>query len=91
MAGLLDSLRDFADTDQTDALPLVIRFGTVTAIASGAASDGNDQLTVSVNGSTQYAPYLASYTSRTVGDVVAVALIAGSPLILGKRIGAPSF
>lgn len=84
------ALRDLADTDTDPRASFTIRFGTVATVTAGGATDGNAQVTVTVNSSTFPAPYLAAYTPN-VGDVVAVALIDGSPLILGKRIGTPTF
>ncbi len=70
--------------------PLRMMLGTVTIVTPGAAADGHAAVTVSVGGSAQQSPYLASYTP-TVTDLVAVLLSAGAPLILGQVIGLPSF
>lgn len=83
-------LRDFADTYTEPPTAKPVRVGTVATVTAGGASDGHAQVTVTVNGSTFAAPYLAAYTP-TVGDFVAVALVDGSPLILGHVIGLPSF
>lgn len=64
--------------------------GTVTAVAAGAAADGNSLVTVSIFGGTQAMARLASYTSPTNGDVVIVDLVDGSPLIIGRVIGQPT-
>lgn len=56
---------------------------TVTSVSGGVA-------TVSIAGNSQQAAHLSSYTP-TAGDQVAVLLIDGSPLILGKPTGFPSF
>jgi len=84
-----DALRGLADTDDTPER-FTIRLGTIATVTAGGAADGNAQATVTVNGSTFPASYLAAYTP-VVGHVVAVALIDGSPLILGRRIGTPTF
>lgn len=86
-----DALRGLADEDAPPSSGLALWIGTVTAVAAGGASDGHAQVTVSVNGSANPAPYLDTYTSPAVNDVVAVLLVDGSPLILGRRIGTPTF
>jgi hypothetical protein len=69
---------------------MTMRFGTVTAVDAGAATDGADQATVTIRGNDVLASYLDTYTP-TVDDVVAVVLVDGSPFILGKRVGTPTF
>jgi hypothetical protein len=64
------------------------KLGTITTVTAGAAADGNAAVTVSVEGNSVPAPYLASY-SPTVADVVSVLFVGNSPLILGKPIGLP--
>lgn len=70
--------------------PLRLVLGTVSTVTVGGAADGNAAVTVSIGGSAQLAPYLESYTP-TAGDLVAVLLSAGAPLILGQVIGLPNF
>lgn len=65
-----------------------IALGTVATVTAGAASDGNALVTVTVNGATQEAAYLASWTP-TVGHIVAVLVQAANLLILGRTIGTP--
>lgn len=80
-----------ADKDgQAARAPLRFTLGTVASVAAGEALDGNAAVSVTIGGSTQQAPYLASYTP-TDGDTVAVLLSAGAPLILGQVIGLPNF
>jgi hypothetical protein len=64
------------------------RLGTIASVTAGAAADGSAAVSVTVDGNTIPAPYLASYTP-TVSDVVSVLLVGTSPLILGKPIGLP--
>lgn len=90
--GLDGALRALADEDApATGGGVALWIGTVTAVTAGGASDGHAQVTVSVNGSASPAPYLDTYTSPAVNDVVAVLLVDGSPLILGRRIGTPTF
>ena len=67
--------------------------GTVTAVAAGASVDGVAQVTVTcVDGSVTLSPYLVdAYPSPTVGDVVSVLFTNGSPRILGRLGGFPTF
>lgn len=90
MGSLGDAVRGFADTYTDDAGTLSMRLGTVATVTAGGAADGHAAVSVTVLGSTTPAPYLAAYTP-TVGDLVAVLLVDGSPLILGHVIGLPSF
>lgn len=71
------------------AASLSFAVATVTAVTPGAALDGNAQVTVKINGSPQFAPYAAAWTPVN-GHVVAVLLVAGSPIILGRIIGQPT-
>lgn len=90
MSSLEDCLRGFADEYHKPTGSFTVRLGVIATVTAGAAADGNAAATVTVVGSTGPAPYLASYTP-TVGDTVAVALVDGSPLILGHVIGLPAF
>lgn len=65
--------------------------GQIKTVTAGGATDGLAELEVTVNGSDVTAPYLKSYAAPTVGDVVAVLLVDGSPLILGALGGYPNF
>lgn len=89
----MDNLGALVDALSSDSSSTTIRvrLGTVTAVVAGGAADGNAAVTVNVNGSTVVAPYLAAYSSPTVGHNVEVLLVNGSPLILGRVIGLPSF
>lgn len=94
MGAILDrALGRFARTVATsDTGGLKLRVGIITAVTPGAAADGNDAVTVDVNGNSVPAPYLASYTPVVDPDnLVAVLLIGNSPLILGQIIGLPDF
>lgn len=62
--------------------------GVIATVVAGASLDGNAAVSVTVNGSTIPAPYLASYTP-VVGHVVMVELVNGSPYISGRLIGFP--
>jgi hypothetical protein len=86
-----DSIRDFADAYDTDAQTVKLRLGTVATVTAGASLDGVAAVSVTVDGSTFPAPYLASYSSPTVADLVSVLLVNHAPLILGRVIGLPSF
>lgn len=69
-------------------------FTTVTAVTQGGSRDGTWQVSVAIFGSTLAATYLAAYTNGhtpAVGDHVAVDLTLGSPLILDRVIGLPTF
>lgn len=69
-------------------------FTTVVQVQQGGSRDGTWQVSVALYGSTLAAPYLAAYTNGhtpTVGDQVAVDLVGGSPLILGRIVGLPTF
>lgn len=91
MSSALEAARQLAlAIAPADALPtLRHKIGTVTSVTAGAAADGNAAVTVTIEGNAVPAPYLASYTTPTVNDVVSVLLVDNSPLILGKRIGLP--
>lgn len=91
MPGEINALADVLEDDDRASTPVtVIRIGTVKTIVVGGSTDGNDQVTVTVNGNDLLAPYLDSYLPE-LGHVVAVAFTNGSPLILARRIGTPTF
>lgn len=61
----------------------------VTAVAAGAASDGNALVTVDYRDAAQEVAYLSSYTP-TVGHTVGLQVGSdGSLLILGRIVGTP--
>lgn len=62
--------------------------GTVATVTAGAAADGNALVTVTVDGATQEAAYLASWTP-TAAHIVAVLIQGGVLTILGRVIGTP--
>ena len=62
--------------------------GVIVGTAAGAAADGNTLASVTVNGTTSDAAYLASYTP-TLTHVVAVLVQDGVWTILGRIIGTP--
>jgi hypothetical protein len=69
--------------------PIWLRPADVVEVVTGAASDGNDLLTVSYSGTEQQCAYLSSYTP-TLGDVVAVVISAnGNLLCIGRIVGTP--
>jgi hypothetical protein len=70
---------------------IVIRTGTVHTVTAGAAADGNAAVVVTIDGNNIPAQYDASYASPTVGHVVWVVFVDGSPIIAGRLIGAPVF
>ena len=66
---------------------------TVTAVSAGTSLDGRAEVSIAVNSDTPKAPYLDEYVNghtATVGDQVAVLMIDGSPLILGRIFGLPN-
>jgi hypothetical protein len=65
--------------------------GVVLTVTAGASTDGRAAVVVTVNGTDTPAPYLLSYASPTVGDVVRVQIVNGSPLIVGEVVGFPAF
>lgn len=73
------------------AVPISYANGTVKTVTAGASTDGLAAVVVTVNGTDTAAPYLASYASPTVGDVVRVQFANGSPLIIGHVVGFPTF
>jgi hypothetical protein len=62
---------------------------TVATVTAGGASDGHSLVTVEWNGATFPAPWLASYASIAVGQVVLVAFVGSQPVILGQIWGTP--
>lgn len=62
--------------------------GTITAVAAGAAADGNALATVTWQGQALRAAYTASYTP-VVGHVVLMARIGPQLAIVGRLIGTP--
>lgn len=81
-------------TDRAYGGALLVRNGTVTAVSPGASADGRAATTVTLRGATTVAPYLDPYSDTDPpqqGDFVAVVLVNGSPLILGRVRGLPSF
>lgn len=69
-------------------------FTTVVQVTQGGSRDGTWQVSVQLYGGTLAAPYLSAYTNGhtpTVGDQVCVDLTGGSPLILGRVVGLPTF
>jgi hypothetical protein len=91
-AGARAALRRLARTISNDTTPpeTKLRVGTIQTVTAGAATDGNAAVTVKVDGTTVPAPYNLNYTP-TVGHVVLVALIKGSPVIVCRVGGFPSF
>ena len=83
-----DAIADFTTTYQ-DPHRLTVLTGAIDHITPGGAADGTTAAFVTVLGSTLPAPYCASYTP-VAADKVAVLLIDGSPLILGKITGPPA-
>lgn len=89
-----DGARRLAAEQQGAARPqgqphVMMRPGEVTAIDPGAASDGQDLITVDYAGAEQLVAYLASYTPQ-VGHVVALLVSSdGALLCLGRPIGTP--
>lgn len=70
---------------------VTVRFGKVTAVTAGAAADGGPAVSVNIRGDVITAPCLDSYLTPTVGHLVAVQLVDGSPLILGHVVSLPAF
>lgn len=64
---------------------------SVSVVSAGASRDGVAQVSIPIGSSNLPVPYLASYTSPTVNDLVAVIFTQGSPLILGRVVGLPNF
>lgn len=67
------------------------RTGTVGA-STHAAADGAAAVTVSIRGTLVPTPWLAAYTVTSPpqqGDHVAIELIDGSPVIIGRIVGTP--
>lgn len=62
--------------------------GTVTAVAAGAAADGNALVTVSWRGVEVSVPYPASYTP-VVGHTVLVVYQDKQLFVLARLIGTP--
>lgn len=75
--------------DKAQSQRVMLRLGTVASIDAAAGTDGQDVVTVSVNGSETPAPHLASYSDYGIGDTVAVLLVDASPLVLGRVAGLP--
>ena len=65
--------------------------GVVKTVTAGASTDGRAQVVVTVNGTDTLAPYLDSYLTPAVNDLVRVQFKNGSPLILGRIVGLPSY
>lgn len=76
---------------KTPTVPVQYVNGTVKTVTAGGSSDGKAAVVVTVNGTDTPAPYLDSYLTPAVGDMVAVLIVAGSPLIIGRIIGLPVF
>lgn len=87
------SLRRLAAAQRPTRPPVTVshKLGTVATVTAGTSTDGRATVTVTVGGDTIPAPYLLSYASPTVGDMVAVLLVNHSPLILGRVVGLPAF
>jgi hypothetical protein len=62
--------------------------GVITAVTVGAASDGNNLVTVAWRGGTYDMPFLASY-APTVGHTVLLLAQHPQAVILGRVIGTP--
>jgi hypothetical protein len=83
--------------EKTEALPghnLAFITTTVATVTASASRDGTYQIAITLNADTILAPYLAAYSNGhtpTVGDTVAVLLSDGSPLILDRIRGLPTF
>lgn len=76
---------------RADAKPLVsFRFGTVSGVVAGGASDGGALATVTVLGTPQQMAYLTSYTPAQ-GDKVLVLFVLRYPVVLGRIAGLPSY
>jgi hypothetical protein len=87
-----DALRRLA-TSMTQSAGVTVRhrLGMVSSVVANGATDGHASVTVTVGSSAVTAPYLESYTSPAVGDLVMVLLVDRSPLILGRIVGLPAF
>lgn len=88
---LVHAITDPLQTQMQQPTPHRI-YTTVTLVAPGGSVDGTFAVWVAVNADNVPAPYLAAYISGhtpTVGDQVAVDLVNGSPLILGRIVGLP--
>lgn len=81
-----NELRDLASRHGHPA-----RYGAaqVTAVAAGAAADGNALVSIDWCGTTTEAAYLASYGSPAVGHTVLVLAQGPQLVILGRLIGTP--
>jgi hypothetical protein len=87
-----DALRRLATTmTPKSTVQVRHRLGMVSSVVANGATDGHASVNVTVGSSTVTAPYLESYTSPAVGDLVMVMLVDRSPLILGRIVGLPSF
>jgi hypothetical protein len=64
--------------------------GTIDHVTPSASRDGRAAAFVQLGGDIIPAPYYLSYTP-TAGDLVDVRLDDGSPLILGRIVGLPTF
>lgn len=68
-------------------------YTTVTSVTAGGSLDGTYAVSVAVNADNMPAPYLNGYLAGghtpTVGDQVAVDLVNGSPIIIGRVVGLP--
>lgn len=88
------SVTDPMQTLQEAPVPRRI-YTTITAVTAGASVDGTYAVSIAVNADNVPAPYLTGYLSGghtpTVGDQVAVDLVNGSPLIVGRVVGLPAF
>lgn len=65
----------------------------VTVVSVGTSLDGRAEVSIGLNSDNVKAPYLDEYINghtATVGDQVAVLIIDGSPLILGRIFGLPN-
>jgi hypothetical protein len=63
--------------------------GVIATVTPGAASDGNALATVTYNGATQEAAYLAAYTPTVGHNVLLLVTSTGSVVILGRILGTP--
>lgn len=91
---LQDTIRRLADQLDTDAEPVRYAPGVVTSVTAGSTADGSTPLTVQVLGAAPLQmPYLqqsTAWSSGDVGQLVAVLLHKGSPIVLGRIVGSPS-
>jgi hypothetical protein len=86
------AVRQFADAITAKATPTGRPWllGTVSAVTTGAGTDGGDVVEVTIGDDVFEAPHLSSYAPAS-GHVVLVLLVNGSPLVLGRPVGFPTF